>query len=85
MRTVVRLCCRKVSDYGPVCQTGASDTSVTMRSVLLLARLVCSDVACAELAEVTVLSLDELDALACDCGCSYALLAVSLDAEAVAA
>jgi hypothetical protein len=56
-----------------------------MRCVLLLARLVCSDGDCAELDEVTVTSLAELDALACDCGCSWELLAVSLDAGAVAA
>ena len=48
--------------------------------VLLLARLVCSDVACADEAEASVGSLAELDALACACGCTLELLAVSLDA-----
>lgn len=53
--------------------------------VLLLARLICSDDDCAERLEKTVGSLEELDALACDCGCIWELLAVSLDAEAAAA
>lgn len=48
--------------------------------MLLLARLVCSDTECADLDEVAVVSLDELDRLACVCGCSFELLAVSLDA-----
>ena len=46
--------------------------------VLLLARLICSDVGCAEHAEEHVASLAELDALACECGCTWELLAVSL-------
>lgn len=53
--------------------------------MLLLARLICSDDDCAERLEKTVGSLEELDALACDCGCIWELLAVSLDAEAAAA
>lgn len=52
--------------------------------MLLLARLICTDDACAELLEETVASLAELDALACDCGCHWELLAVSLDASAPA-
>lgn len=46
-----------------------------------LVRLVCSDVDCAEHAEEVVGSLAELDALACACGCTLELLAVSYDAE----
>ncbi len=53
--------------------------------MLLLARLICSDVDCAELIDATVGSLSELDALACDCGCTFELLAVSVDVETVAA
>lgn len=48
--------------------------------MLFVARLVCSDPACAERAEPAIASLDDLDALACDCGCTFELLAVSLDA-----
>lgn len=47
--------------------------------MLLLARLICSDDACAELLEVPVDALEALDALACECGCTWELLAVSLD------
>lgn len=53
--------------------------------MLLLARLVCSDAGCAERADEVVTSLEELDALACECGCTWELLAVSLDAEEVTA
>ncbi len=55
------------------------------RRVLFLARLICSDVDCAEHAEEIVSSLAALDALACDCGCTFELLAVSLDAGHAAA
>ena len=48
--------------------------------MLLVARLICSDPECAELVDEPVGSLAELDALACDCGCTWELLAVSLDA-----
>ncbi len=51
-----------------------------MRRVLFVARLICSDEECAELADEVVTSLAELDALACDCGCTWELVAVSLDA-----
>lgn len=56
-----------------------------MPAMLFLARLICSDVDCAEYAEEIVTSLEELDALACDCGCTFELLVVSLDAGRVAA
>ena len=52
--------------------------------MLLLARLTCSDVDCLERDEVSVASLDELDTLACECGCTWELLAVSLDAGTIA-
>ena len=48
--------------------------------VLLLVALICSDEECAELVDEPVGSLDELDGLSCDCGCTHELLAVSLDA-----
>ncbi len=48
--------------------------------VLLLARLSCSDPECPAGAEEAVETLEELDALACECGCTWELLAVSLDA-----
>ncbi len=50
--------------------------------MLLLARLICSDEQCAELLEESVGSLEELDALACECGCTWELLAVSADLPA---
>lgn len=53
--------------------------------VLFLARLICSDADCAEVLEQPVATLAELDALACDCGCTWELLAVSLDAGSAAA
>ncbi len=51
--------------------------------MLLLARLICSDDLCADVREESVGSLEELDALACECGCTWELLAVSLDADEV--
>lgn len=63
---VLHVCCqavRRVADHA---------------GVLFVARLICSDVDCAELAHEGVASLDELDALACECGCTWELLAVSL-------
>ncbi len=49
-----------------------------------LVRLVCSDPVCAERVDEVVGSLEALHALACDCGCTWELLAVSLDAGEVA-
>jgi hypothetical protein len=45
------------------------------------ALLLCSDGDCAEVFEAYG-SLDELEALACDCGCSLELLEVSESGEA---
>jgi hypothetical protein len=43
---------------------------------MFMALLICSDEACAEERE-TWGSLEELEALACDCGCALQLLALS--------
>ena len=43
---------------------------------LFRALLICSDDGCAELFEAYG-SLDELEALACDCGCALQLMSVS--------
>jgi hypothetical protein len=43
---------------------------------MFLATLICSDESCAEEVELTVGHLVELDAAACDCGCTLVLLAV---------
>lgn len=48
--------------------------------MLFLARLLCSDPDCAERVEEHVADLDDLDLLACVCGCTFELLAVSLEA-----
>lgn len=56
-----------------------------MPTVLLIARLICSDVDCAELVGQAVSSLVRLDMLTCDCGCTFELLAVSLQQELSAA
>jgi hypothetical protein len=41
---------------------------------MLVARLICSDPACAERFEAEAATLEELDALACDCGCALQVL-----------
>ncbi|HSD76112.1 MAG TPA: hypothetical protein VLA98_01860 [Solirubrobacteraceae bacterium] len=41
---------------------------------MLLARLICSDEACAERFEAAAATLAELVALACDCGCALQVL-----------
>jgi hypothetical protein len=43
---------------------------------MFLALLICSDEACAHELEVPC-TLDELEALACDCGCALQVLALS--------
>jgi hypothetical protein len=48
--------------------------------IVFLARLLCSDVDCAEVLLERVDGLAALDRLACECGCDVVLLAVSLDA-----
>lgn len=50
----------------------ASDPGATMR-LMFEAVLICSDDRCAERFEATG-SLEELDALACDCGCALIVL-----------
>ncbi len=50
--------------------------------MLFLARLLCSDPDCAERIEEHVVDLVELEPLACECGCTFELLAVSLEAPA---
>jgi hypothetical protein len=41
------------------------------------ALLICSDEACAEELEAYGMRLEELEALACECGCALQLIAVS--------
>jgi hypothetical protein len=45
---------------------------------MLVARLLCSDPACAEPFEARARTLAEIATLACDCGCGLEVLAVSL-------
>jgi hypothetical protein len=44
---------------------------------VLIAELICSDEDCAELTELVVSHEIELDAAACDCGCTFVVLSVS--------
>lgn len=44
---------------------------------MLQVTILCSDEDCAELREVVVESLDELDGLGCDCGYGMVLLRVA--------
>ncbi len=60
---------------GASCQSVRS--GVDHEVVLFLARLLCSDPDCAERIEEHVADLAELDRLACECGCTYELIAVS--------
>lgn len=41
---------------------------------MLVARLICSDEACADAFEARAATLAELDALACECGCALQVL-----------
>lgn len=41
---------------------------------MLVARLICSDPACTAEAEARAATLAELEAVACDCGCSLEVL-----------
>jgi hypothetical protein len=41
---------------------------------MFLARLICSDQDCAEEREVEVATLDELERLACACGCTFQVI-----------
>jgi hypothetical protein len=49
----------------------------TIPRVVFHVLLICSDEACAEELEAFGTRLDELEALACECGCALQLLAVS--------
>ena len=49
----------------------------TITSVVLHALLICSDEACAEELEAYGVRLEELEALACECGCAMQIIAVS--------
>lgn len=42
---------------------------------MFIARLVCSDSDCAEELEVRASTLEELDRLLCDCGCTLEIIA----------
>lgn len=44
---------------------------------MLIAELICSDEDCAELTERIVGHEVELDAAACECGCTFVVLSVS--------
>ncbi len=50
---------------------------------MFLARLICTDPDCAERIEEHVVDLAELDLLACECGCTWELLAVSSQERAL--
>jgi hypothetical protein len=41
-----------------------------------IARLICSDEACAERLVEEAQTLEELEAMACDCGCTFQVLGV---------
>lgn len=49
---------------------------------MLIAELICSDEDCAELTELVVSHEIELEAAACECGCTYVVLSVSAWAPA---
>jgi hypothetical protein len=42
---------------------------------MLVARLICSDPECIEVFEARAVTLAELEALACDCGCALEIVA----------
>lgn len=49
----------------------------TIPTVVLHALLICTDEACAEEIEAYGTRLEELEALACECGCALQIIAVS--------
>jgi hypothetical protein len=49
----------------------------TIPSVVFHASLICTDEACAEEVEAYGMRLEELEAIACECGCALQLVAVS--------
>jgi hypothetical protein len=55
----------------------ASGRARTIPRMVLHAVLICSDEACAEELEAYGVRLEELEALACECGCAMQLIAVS--------
>jgi uncharacterized protein (UPF0210 family) len=54
-----------------------SEGTPTIPHVVFHALLICSDEACAEEIEAFGTRLDELEAMACECGCGLQLIAVS--------
>ena len=54
-----------------------SEGPPTIPGVVFHALLICSDEACAEELEAFGMRLEELEALACECGCALQLIAVS--------
>ncbi len=44
---------------------------------MLIAEVICSDERCAELTERIVGRASDLDAAACDCGCTFVVLSLS--------
>ncbi len=42
-----------------------------------MARLICSDEECTEVFEARAVTLAELEALACDCGCALQVISIS--------
>jgi hypothetical protein len=49
----------------------------TIPRVVFHALLICTDEACAEEVEAYGMRLEELEALACECGCAMQVIAVS--------
>jgi hypothetical protein len=49
----------------------------TIPSVVFHALLICTDEACADEVEAYGMRLEELEAIACECGCAMQVLAVS--------
>jgi hypothetical protein len=60
---------------GGILQPSARPHTIT--DVVLHALLICSDEACAEELEAYGTRLEELEALACECGCAMQIIAVS--------
>jgi hypothetical protein len=60
---------------GGILQPSARARTITR--VILHARLICSDEACAEEIEAYGTRLEEVEALACECGCAMQIIAVS--------
>jgi hypothetical protein len=54
-----------------------SERAHTITRVVLHALLICSDEACAEELEAYGTRLDDLETLACECGCALQIIAVS--------